>query len=698
MPVIADYTNRPDARRSRDALMSHPVQPLLHAETVVLKAPTQAWSAGDGSMGSSPIHGLYLSDVRILSGLNVLIGGLPSEPIATVPDGADAAAFLAVARQLDDRAPDPRVRATHRRRVTVDGDSETVQLKSALDEPIETTVTVRLTTDLASMDTVKAGLASDPVDISVTGASAIWKNDYVSVTLAAPGATLSTRDEVLELSWAVVVPAQGEITVGWTVTAIDDRAVVLGSITPARWSMPVVSAGDDRLTRWLDTALADLDSLRLSTVADPASEFLAAGAPWFFTLFGRDSLWAARFMLPLGTTLAGDTLRVLAGLQGTTSVADTAEQPGKIMHELRRGVLEIPGEGISLPPLYFGTVDATALWVCLLHDAWTWGLPETEVIVLIPHLLAALEWMRDYGDADGDGLLEYVDATGRGLANQGWKDSGDSVQWRDGTLAEGPIALCEVQAYAFEAANGGAALLEHFGHDASEWRTWAARLRSKFHEKFWIDDPAGAFPAIALDATKRPVDTVTSNIGHLLGTGLLDSRQAALVARRLVSPEMNSGFGLRTMSTDSTGYWPLSYHGGSVWTHDTAIAIAGLAREGFTAEAASLSAGLLAAASGFDYRMPELHSGDSATEFSAPVPYPAACRPQAWSAAAAVSVLASTLGLRPDASSGVLGVSPIGIVGALSVSGLRLGGADVSITVNADGEVTATSGATVQVE
>jgi glycogen debranching enzyme len=255
-----------------------------------------------------------------------------------------------------------------------------------------------------------------------------------------------------------------------------------------------------------------------------------------------------------------------------------------------------------------------------------------------------------------------------------------------------------VQAYAFEAATLGAELLDHFGlPGATEWRSWAAALRERFHATFWISDAGGDYPAIALDANKRPVDTVTSNLGHLLGTGLLDARQSALVARRLVSPELNSGYGLRTMSTDSAGYWPLSYHGGSVWTHDTAIAIAGLARDGFTEEAASLVSGLLAAASAFDYRMPELHSGDPATSFPAPVPYPAACRPQAWSAAAAISVLGTALGLEPHAHSATLSVSPTATFGALHVDGLRLGTADVSITVNAHGEVTAASGAYFEV-
>ncbi len=678
--------------------MNKTMQPLLHDETVILRAPTQAWSSRSGAIGPDAIHGIYLSDVRIVSAIDVSYGGQPGEHIATVQRGADRVDFVAILRHLDDRSADPRVRVIRSRSVHSAGAAESMRIESTLHEDVTTTVVVRLTSDLADMDAVKAGLPSAPVTMRLDGASAHWGSDAVQARLEAPDAVLRLIDGDLELSWSVTIPAKASVAVGWSIAASDASAVVCGAVGVAPWSVPTVTAGDDRLARWLGTALDDLDALRLVTVADPASEFLAAGAPWFFTLFGRDSIWAARFMLPLGTELAGSTLRVLAGLQGATSVTSTAEQPGKIMHELRRGTLEIPGEHISLPPLYYGTVDATALWACLLYDAWMWGLPESQVRALLPNLVAALEWMRDFGDADGDGLLEYVDSTGKGLANQGWKDSGDSVQWRDGTLAEGPIALCEVQAYAYEAAMHGADLLEHFGvGGAAEWREWAAALRAKFHETFWIEDAAGAYPAIALDARKRPVDTVTSNLGHLLGTGLLDPRQSALVARRLSSMELDSGYGLRTMSTDSTGYWPLSYHGGSVWTHDTAIAISGLAREGFTAEASSLVSGLLGAASGFDYRMPELHSGDPASAFSAPVPYPAACRPQAWSAAAAVSVLASTLGLRPDAPSATLGISPNPIVGALSVSGLRLGTADVAIIVDADGEVIATSGAVVEI-
>ena len=479
---------------------------------------------------------------------------------------------------------------------------------------------------------------------SITGAT--WGNDTISAALTAPDAAIDTVDGALTLTWTLRIPANDSTSVHWSIDASDSAAVVRGASGPAPWRVPVVT-GDDRLARWVAQSLDDLDALRITTTAAPDEQFLAAGAPWFFTLFGRDAIWAARFMLPLGTELAGSTLRVLARLQGTEHVAMTAEQPGKIMHELRRETLTIPAEGISLPPLYYGTVDATPLWVCLLHDAWRWGMPEDEVRALLPNLEAALVWMRDFGDADGDGLLEYIDESGHGLANQGWKDSGDSVQWRDGTLAHGPIALCEVQAYAYEAATHGADILEFFGAGEPEvWRSWAASLREKF-SAFWITDAEGRYPAIALDAAKQPVDTVTSNLGHLLGTGLLTSSEAASVASRLVGPQLSSGFGLRTLSTDSAGYWPLSYHGGSVWAHDTAIAIAGLSREGFAAEAAALSEGLLSAAASFEYRLPELHAGAPASLFPRPVPYPAACRPQAWSAAAAISVLASSLGLKP---------------------------------------------------
>jgi glycogen debranching enzyme len=623
-----------------------PRQPLLNEATIVLRAPTQAWSSRTGAIGESPIDGVYFSDTRIVGLLDVRFDGRHGETIATVPRGSDTVDFVSVLRHLDDGTPDPRVRAVHTRHATATGVDEEITISSGLSSPIETEVVIRVASDLAGMDAVKSGIGADTVEIEISDGGARWGNGSVAAELRTD-ARLSHLGREVELRWHVVVPPGSDASIGWNIVAEDKGAVVTAASRPADWVAPSASRHDDRLDRWVAQALVDLDALRMTTVADPASVFLAAGAPWFFTLFGRDSIWAARFLAPLGGTLAADTLRVLAGMQGKVDNSATSEQPGKIMHELRRGVLNLPAHGISLPPLYYGTVDATPLWICLLHEAQAWGMPDSEIEALLPNLIAALEWMRDFGDADGDGLLEYVDTTGRGLTNQGWKDSADSVQWRSGALATAPIALCEVQAYAYEAATLGAELLERFGRPVADWRAWAERLKARFHESFWVDDPAGAYPAIALDADKRPVDSLTSNIGHLLGTGLLDGKQSKLVATRLVSPELNSGFGLRTMSTNSAGYWPLSYHGGSVWAHDTAIAIRGLTATGFADAAAELSEGLLAAAASFDYRMPELHSGDAATLFARAVPYPAACRPQAWSAAAAIAVYSSRMGLTP---------------------------------------------------
>jgi len=668
-------------------------QPLLHDETLVLRAPTQIWSAADGSIGSSPIHGIYFSDVRIVASLAVTVAGAPLEFLATVPSSADTVTFVSIVRQLDDARADPGVRAEHRRVATLRGCEESLTIISRLDTAIDTTVRLDFTAVATGMDLVKAGLGAPQAvaipSIIVIGDHVDWSAEDVTVHLRAPGAKCLTASA----EWNVHVAAGGSATVSWSITAEDAAAVVRAADGPVPWSSPTVQTGDRRLDQWVDRALSDLEALRLVTVDQPDEQFLAAGAPWFFTLFGRDSIWAARFMLPLGTPLAAQTLRTLSRRQGTRSVGLTEEQPGKILHEMRRTAIDIPSEGIHLPPLYYGTVDATPLWVCLLHDAWRWGMPETEVLELMPSLQRALEWMRDFGDTDGDGLLEYVDSTGRGLSNQGWKDSNDSVQFIDGTLAVGPVALVEVQAYAYEAAMHGADLLEHFGlGDPSAWRAWAARLRERFHASFWIEDEEGAYLAIALDHEKKPVDALTSNLGHVLGTGILDERQAAVIARRLVGADLDSGYGLRTMSTRSAGYWPLSYHGGSVWAHDTAIAIAGLTHDGFRTEADTLIRGLLAAASGFRYRMPELHSGDSASECGRPVPYPAACRPQAWSAAAAISVLGSVLGLQPDAVTGALGVDPSPVVGALSVEGLSFAGVSGSIRVDASGDVIASTG------
>jgi glycogen debranching enzyme len=433
-----------------------------------------------------------------------------------------------------------------------------------------------------------------------------------------------------------------------------------------------VRARDRRVERLVAQSLDDLAALRLTTPIDDGDTFLGAGVPWYLTLFGRDSLWAARMMLPLGTDLALGTLRALARRQGSRIDPATGEAPGKIMHELRRSDVSVSGR---LPATYYGTIDATLLWIGLLHDAWRWGLPAVAVEQLLPHLEAALGWLAEHADPDRDGFLEYRDETGRGLANQGWKDSGDAVRFHDGRLAAPPIALAEVQGYAYRAAVDGAALLDAFGRPGGDrWRTWATAMATRFRDAFWVAE--GRYPALALDRDKNPVDSLTSNAGHLLGTGILTEAEEARVAAALADPAMSGGYGLRTMSSADRGFAPLSYHCGSIWTHDTAIVAAGLARGGFAAEALTLIDGLLTAAETFDFRPPELHGGDARTDLSRPVPYPAASHPQAWSSAAAILILQAWLGLDPDVPNGVVHLNPL--PGAPSVDGLRIAGHPVS--------------------
>lgn len=632
--------------------MTGGLQPFLSDGIVALRAPTQVWSGRGGDLGAHAIDGLYHGDTRFLRATTLAYGPAGAEPdlapewISVAERTASEVAFVAVLRGVDDDWPDPKVRLDRVRAVTEGGLAERLTVRSHLTEPLELRLRLRLTPDFAPLQEVKAGAppsatwtatrgdAADAVDIDAGGAR---------MRVQAPGARVAA-DADITIEWTLTCAPHGEAEAVWSATLDDPSLVVRGAASPASWAHHAPVTGvDPRLARWVRRALSDLDALRLTLPGHPDDEFLAAGTPWFLTLFGRDSLWAARLLLPVDATIAASTLRVLARMQGTTTDPETAEEPGKILHELRAGELRMPGEGIVLPPRYYGTVDATPLWICLLGDAAGAGMPEDEVRALLPALDAALGWMR--ASAGEDGFLEYVDATGRGLSNQGWKDSGDSIQWRTGELAAGPIALCEVQGYAYEAARAGADLLERFGRPgAEETRRWADALRARFQERFWVTSEEGTYPAIALDRDGRGVDTLTSNIGHLLGTGILDPDQEAEVAALLTGPTMSSGFGLRTMSTRAAGYWPLSYHGGSVWAHDTAIVAHGMARAGLRDESHVLMEGLLAAADAFGYRMPELHAGDPSDLTPVPAPYPAACRPQAWSAAAAVACLAIARG------------------------------------------------------
>ena len=640
--------------------MTH--QPFMHDLSGVFAAPVQAWSEADGQIRGTEAQGIYCSDERVVSAVLLTVEGVEPRWVSTQTHGADTVGYLSFIR-TDPSVADPLVSLRRTRSADGAGVSESIEIVSALSSPATFAVEIRMTSDNTPLEKIKQGqYSTDLPQVRTDGWQ--WRDGHTHLQLAFTGSpTLHADKAEVTATWLVTVPAGGSTEVSWRLEAHDSAAPMIAprtrELAVPELSGPAEEAPQDHgsadIARLLHHAVSDLNGLRMADRESPDDTFLAAGAPWFFTMFGRDSLIAARMLLPIDTTLAAGTLRALAQRQGVHADTATAEQPGKILHEVRRVTNTVTLDGkVSLPPVYYGTIDATPLWIMLLHEAWQAGMPEDEVRDLMPHLVRALGWLRDHADSDGDGFLEYLDTSGHGLANQGWKDSGDSIRWHNGSLAEGSIALCEVQGYAYAAALAGADLLEAFGEgediaEAVEWRTYAEAMSERFRAKFWCEDESGRYPAIALDAAKNPVDGIASNMGHLLGTGILDAEETDIVVRRLMDPSMYSGYGIRTISTTNAAYWPTRYHAGSVWTHDSAMILSGLLAEGYFEEARKLAGGLLRAAQGFNWRLPELFAGHGAADTWPPVPYPASCRPQAWAAASAVPVARALGYLDPEA-------------------------------------------------
>jgi glycogen debranching enzyme len=680
-----------------------PTQPYLNNLVTAVCAPAMSLSRHDGQMRPEGVEGLYVQDLRALSQFVLTVNG--AEPVALGYElvGGAANTFESAVAGAGNPGPDPTVFVTRRRELNPTGMLESFTLRSHARATLNCHVEVRLACDLAAISDVRSGLRPAGKTATSTADGLSWADPgrgLVRLVCTPKPADIQEGAGVVGWDFAVEPGRVAE----WSVAVqLEDQGAPAVFVAPAsNWggfTVPQVEANDHRLGRLVELSVADLEGLRMAAPADRSDVFLAAGAPWYLTLFGRDSIWAARLLLPMGSELAEGTLRALAQRQGRAFDKLTGEEPGKILHEVRppdRSTYLKTEDGhnhraLSLPPVYYGTVDATPLWVCLLHDAWKWGMPADEVERLLPPMRRCLTWLTDLG-CHSHGFVSYIDESGQGLANQGWKDSWDAVQFRDGRIASAPLALCEVQGYAYEAAMAGAELVEAFDQEgADRWREFAAGLAKRFRARFWVEDSQGAYPAIALEADGTPVDSLSSNIGHLLGTGLLDASESDLIARRLGSSELNSGFGLRTLASSSAGFNPLSYHCGSVWAHDTAIAIAGLARtSGASAREAlvSLVDGLLYAAEGFGYRLPELYGGHARGDLSAPLPYPASCHPQAWAAASSIAILAALLGVRPDVPGGTVELSPVVADPFLtSAAGLRVGGSEVAVRLSRDGEI-----------
>jgi glycogen debranching enzyme len=420
--------------------------------------------------------------------------------------------------------------------------------------------------------------------------------------------------------------------------------------------------------------------LRLLVSDLDGQRYYAAGVPWYATLFGRDSIVAALQMVAFDPAMAEQTLRLLAGHLGTRVDDEHDEEPGKVVHELRRGELG----ALDLTPLahYYGTVDATPLFLCLLceHVDWTGSLALFRE--LRPHIDAALRWIDDFADLDGDGLLEYRCRSSDGLANQGWKDSWDGIVDEDGVPLHAPVALVEVQGYAIAAKRRMAHLLELDGDDvaAESLRADAARIADGL-ERFWLAD-RGCY-AMALDADKRASAALASNQGHLLWARAVSVERARAIRDALMGDAAYSGWGVRTLSADERAFNPVGYHTGPVWPHDNAFFAVGLRNYGFDQDFLRVFEDLLDACASFsDYRLPELFAGFSRTDYEDPVPYPVACSPQAWAAGALPSMLTAGLGITADGPHRALRIQRPSLprqLSRLALHGLRVGDASVDL-------------------
>jgi glycogen debranching enzyme len=669
-------------------------QPWLHELEVAVRGPVTALSFADGDVDAErpggEATGVFADDRRVLHRLTVRLDGLPATGVAAA-SRAGVTETVGVARHLGSPDPDPTVEVARRRVLVDSGLDEVVAVRNRWDRDVACRVEVAVAGDGADLHDVKHGAAQPvPTPAEATGGSLVWADDRHRVEVSCEDARATAADDGGVFARDVVVPAGGEVElvvrVRCTRVVASDFDADAGADALDHTGISV-RAQDSRLDHTVETALEDLRHLAMRDPLAPADVFAGAGTPWYLTLFGRDSLWAARMSLPFGTDLARGTLRALARRQGTVDDVATAQAPGKIPHEVRRGAFGPEGQMV-LPSTYYGTVDATPLWVCVLHDAWRWGLDPAVVRELAPALRASLGWMERAAAESPDGLLRYLDESGAGLANQGWKDSGDSMRDAAGRIAEGPIALVETQAYAVEAALGAATLLEEvLGEDGGRWRDWAADLSRQVRERFWVPGDAAPLLAMALDGTGRPVDGLGSNIGHALGTGLLDASREAVVAAALSGPDLLGPLGISTLSRSNPAFNPIGYHTGSVWTHDTAICALGLARVGRGDAAADLLRSLVDVAARSDYRWPELYGAEPV--LGQPVPYPASCRPQAWAAASAGAIVEVLLGVRPDAPGGRVRLAPLAPspFGAVRIEGLRLGGASWSVALDASGDV-----------
>jgi glycogen debranching enzyme len=659
----------------------------------------------DGDMplaGEHPL-GVYLDDCRYLRGHELRVGGQRPRLLIASDAAGTAAVYeftnpdLALAG--GNRLPLQSLRVRLERRMVPRGMVERLAVRSHAREPVEIGVELRLDADFQSMFEVRGLLPpanrsarrqarGDTLNFAATGLDGRER----STTISCPGAA-ADDDACLRADLRLAPGEERTLDVTFALSSPEDASGPSSAADRGDGKAPVSHAGAEADAWLADRPRVDVDDalvgrvltrslldLRLLASELDGHRYYAAGVPWYATLFGRDSIIAALQVLAFDPSMAAGTLRLLAGRLADRVDDEHDAEPGKVPHEVRGG--EIAAADLTPLARYYGTVDATPLFLCLLSEHADWSGSLDLFHELRPDVDRALRWIDEFGDLDGDGLLEYRCRSTAGLENQGWKDSWDGIVGEDGVPLVAPIALVEVQGYAIAAKLRLARLfaLDGDADRAQELRAGAAAIAAQL-DRFWLADRG--FYSMALDAEKRPSRALASNQGHLLWALAVPRDRAAAICEKLVVGPSYSGWGVRTLSADEPAFNPVGYHTGTIWPHDNALFALGLRNYGLDGAFLRIFEDLLDAAGTLvDYRLPELFAGFSRTDYESPVPYPVACSPQAWAAGTLPSMLTAGLGLVPDGLKRTLRIRRPSLprqVGRLALQGLRIGGARVDL-------------------
>ncbi len=656
--------------------------------------------------GNSRGLGFYSGDTRHLSGYELLLNGEdPHVFMSAGPSGFSQEQVLGNRRGTYDGNEVSRGTIEMvRQRFVSEHLRENLAVTNHNVFDVEVIISYRFQADFADIfevrghvrqhpgNPIEPSASGDEIEYRYLGADGEWRRTLIHFSRQPDSISPTQATFTFQLPAGETHKLGLDISTSWDNEPVTSQSLDAMRESYAAWHKDFASirTDNDLFNEVLDRAIGDLRTL---WTQDAGGGYLAAGVPWYSTLFGRDSIIAALQILPLKPDVARECLLLLARHQSTSFDDYHVQEPGKILHEMRDSELtrihELPYKA------YYGSVDSTPLFLILVAEYYAWTGDLETVRSLHGAIVAALHWILDFGKREGDPYVRYRTDSADGLRNQGWKDSADGVMHRDGTPCDGPIALAEVQGYAFASFTAIAPLLRLLGEKdlAGRIEAEADHLRRCFNADFWLEEEG--YVALALDGDNRRAEVMTSNAGQVLWSGILGQERADRLRRRLLQNDMFSGWGIRTLSSNSVRYFPLGYHVGTIWPHDNALIAVGFKRYSFSAEATELLTSLFDATQLFaDRRLPELFGGQPRGHYLPPVPYPVACRPQAWAAGSLLQLLTTTLGLRPDVANGRLEVVdprlPVWIERA-QLHELRIAGSRVNLNFERHGEDTTVS-------